>query len=58
MTWERYANNPIISFREIPSAIALGYMNFMQDEMGDYWLFMEGNGGSRTQVYAARVTIP
>jgi predicted GH43/DUF377 family glycosyl hydrolase len=58
ITWERYTNNPIITYREIPDAVRMGYMNFMQDDMGNYWLFMEVNGGSRTQVYAARVTIP
>jgi predicted GH43/DUF377 family glycosyl hydrolase len=58
ITWERYTNNPIITYQEIPGAVRMGYMNFMQDDMGSYWLFMEVNGGSRTQVYAARVTIP
>lgn len=58
INWERYANNPIIRETDIPRVDTIGYMNFMQDEAGIYWLFIEGNTSDRTQIYAAEVSIP
>lgn len=58
ITWERYADNPIISAAQIDGVNTIGYTSFMVDEDGGYMLFLEGNIGSQTQVYAATVDIP
>ena len=56
ITWERYPENPIFTSITIDGITNIGYISFMMDEDGQYWLFFEGNVGNRTQIYLASIT--
>lgn len=58
ITWERYADNPVILSVDISGLTAIGYISFILDENGEGMLFFEGNSGGYTQVYAAHITLP
>jgi predicted GH43/DUF377 family glycosyl hydrolase len=56
IAWARYADNPVVIYSDIPGLRAIGIISFILDENGQGMLYMEGNIGGRSQVYAAHVT--
>lgn len=58
ISWERYAENPVIAASDIDGVNNIGYMSFLLEDDGDGILYFEGNVGSRTQIYAATVDLP
>jgi hypothetical protein len=55
IVWERYTDNPVILFTNISGIRAIGYISFLLDDDGQGMLYLEGNIGGRTQVYAAHI---
>lgn len=58
MTWERYADNPILKSNDVEGINSIGYISLMMNEDDEYYLFFEGNVGSKTQIYSAIATFP
>jgi predicted GH43/DUF377 family glycosyl hydrolase len=58
IAWERYADNPVFSSTDLDGISTIGYISFAVNDDGAYTLFFEGGTGSRTQVYAANITLP
>ena len=57
ITWERYADNPVLSSTDIEGLTDIGYLSLLLDDMGQFTLFFEGNIGGQTQVYAAYINL-
>jgi hypothetical protein len=58
IAWERYADNPVMISTQVPGLTTIGFISFTLDENGQGMLYLEGNIGGRSQVYAAHITLP
>lgn len=58
ISWERYPDNPVISATDIEGINAIGFVSLLRDNDNNYTVFLEGNIGNRTNIYAATVNLP
>ena len=58
ITWERYESNPVLMSFDVSGLTSIGYISFILDGDGQGMLYIEGNTGGSTQVYAMTITFP